>query len=88
MVIPCVGHSYSLSYNHYVLSNTPIPDLTTKKKNQSIAYYFIYDRAASDQWITSYVNTHNNETDLLTTLLPSGDKRKGLVRRLMLHNFS
>ena len=30
---------------------------------------------------------HNNEADLLTKLLPSGEKRKGFVRKLLHHIF-
>jgi hypothetical protein len=87
MGIPCTGPAYILGDNQSVLSNTSIPDSTLKKKNQSIAYHFIREGAARDEWRTSYVNTHNNEADLLTKLLPAGDKRKGFVRRLLHHIF-
>ena len=33
------------------------------------------------------MNTHDNEADLLTKLLPSGEKRRGFVRRLLHHVF-
>ncbi len=87
MGIPCTGPAYILGDNQSVLANTSIPDSTLKKKNQSIAYHFIREGSARDEWRTSYVNTHNNEADLLTKLLPSGDKRKGFVRRLLHHIF-
>jgi hypothetical protein len=87
MGIPCEGPAYILGDNQSVLANTSIPDSTLKKKNQSIAYHFIREGAARDEWRTSYVNTHNNEADLLTKLLPSGEKRKGFVRRLLHHIF-
>jgi hypothetical protein len=87
MGIPCKGPAYILGDNQSVLANTSIPDSTLKKKNQSIAYHFIREGAARDEWRTSYVNTHNNEADLLTKLLPSGAKRIGFVRRLLHHIF-
>ena len=87
MGIPCEGPAYILGDNQSVLANTSIPDSTLKKKNQSIAYHFIREGAARDEWRTSYVNTHNNEADLLTKLLPSGLKRMGLVGTLLHHIF-
>jgi hypothetical protein len=87
MGIPCEGPAYILGDNQFVLANTTIPDSTLKKKNQSIAYHFILEGAARDEWRTSYVNTHNNEADLLTKLMPSGEKRKGFVQRLLHHSF-
>jgi hypothetical protein len=70
-----------------VLANTSIPDSTLKKKNQSITYHFIREGAACDEWRTSYVNTHDNEADLLTKLLPFSEKRKGFVRKILHHIF-
>jgi hypothetical protein len=70
-----------------VLANTTVPDSTLKKKSQSICYHFVREGAARDEWRTLYVNTHSNELDLLTKLLPSGDKRKGFVRNLLHHIF-
>ena len=43
--------------------------------------------AARDEWRTTYVNTHDNEADLLTKPLPSGEKRKGFVRAVLHHIF-
>ena len=74
MGIPFVDPAYILGNNQYALAITLIPYQTVKKKNQSIA-----------QWRIPYVNTHNNEADILTKLLTSGDKRKGFVCRCM-HN--
>ena len=74
MGIPCQGPAYIQGDNQSVLANTSIPDSTLKKKSQSIAYHFVREGAARDEWRTSYINTHENEADLLTKLLPSGDK--------------
>ena len=64
-----------------------IPDSTLKKKSQSIAYHFVHEGVARDEWRTSYVNTHDNEADLLTKQLPHGEKRKGFMSNLLHHIF-
>ena len=87
MGIPCQGPAYIQGDNQSVLANTSIPDSTLKKKSQSIAYHFVCEGAARDEWRTSYINTHENEADLLTKLLPSGDKRKRFVESLLHHIF-
>ena len=83
MGIPCKGPAYIYADNQSVLANTTIPDSTLKKKSQSIAYHMVREGVARDEWRTCYVNTHDNEADLLTKPLPSGEKRKGFVRRLL-----
>ena len=87
MGIPIHGPVYISGDNQSVLANTTIPESTLKKKSQSIAYHFIREGVARDEWRTSYVNTHENEADLLTKVLPSGEKRRGFVRRLLHHIF-
>jgi hypothetical protein len=65
--------------------NTTITDSTLKKKSQSIAYHLVREGASRDEWRTVYVNTHDNDADLLTKQLPFGEKRKGFVRNLIHH---
>ena len=88
MGIPCNGPAYIFGDNQSVLANTTIPDSTLKKKSQSIAYHFVREGVARNEWRTTYVNTHENEADLLTKVLPSGEKRKGFVRRVLHHVFA
>ena len=87
MGIPVEGPAYVFGDNQSVLANTTIPDSTLKKKNQSIAYHFIREGCAHNEWRTTYVNTNDNEADLLTKLLLSGEKRKGFFRSLLHHIF-
>jgi hypothetical protein len=87
MGIPCEGPVYIQGDNQSVLVNTTIPDSTLQKKSQGIAYHFVGEGAARDEWRTTYVNTHDNEADLLTKLLPSGEKRRGFVRSILHHIF-
>ena len=88
MGIPVDGPAYILGDNQSVLANTTIPESTLKKKSQSIAYHFVREGSARDEWRTSYVNTHLNESDLLTKLMPNGEKRKNFVRSLLHHIYS
>ena len=87
MGIPVEGPTYIYGDNQSVLANTTIPDSTLKKKSQSIAYHYVREGVARDEWRTSYVNTHDNEADLLTKQLPHGEKRKGFVSNLLHHIF-
>jgi hypothetical protein len=50
MGIPCEGPAYIYGDNQSVLANTTIPDSTLKKKSQSIAYHFVREGAARDEW--------------------------------------
>ena len=70
-----------------MLANSTIPDSTLKKKSQSIAYHYVHEGVARDEWRTSYVNTHDNKVDLLTKQLPHGEKRKAFVCNLLHHIF-
>ena len=85
MGIPVNGPCYISGDNKSVLANTAEPGSTLKKKSQSIAYHFVREGVAKDEWRTSYVNTHENEADLLTKLLPFGEKRRQFVRNLLHH---
>ncbi len=68
--------------NKSVLWNTSVPDSMLKKKSNSIAYHFVREGAARDEWRTAYVNTADNVSDLMTKCL-SGPDRKRKVRMLM-----
>jgi hypothetical protein len=55
--------------------NTSLPDLILKKKSNSIAYHFIQEGCARDEWRSTYVNTHLNHGDFLTKAPSAGEKR-------------
>lgn len=83
MGIPVLGPCYIQGDNQSVLANTTEPGSTLKKKAQSISYHYVREGVAKDEWRTTYVNTHDNYADLLTKLLPAGEKRWGFVRALL-----
>ena len=85
MGILCDGPSHIYGDNQSVLANTTMPDSMLKKKSQSIVYHLVRKGSASGEWRTAYVNTHDNEADLLTKSLPNGEKRWKFVRNLLHH---
>ena len=50
MGISCDNPTFIYEDNQSVLANTTIPDSTLKKKSQSIAYHFVQEGAAWDEW--------------------------------------
>ena len=87
MGIPVYGPCYIQGDNQSVLANTSIPESALKKKSQSIAYHFVREGVARDEWRTAYVSTKYNCADLLTKVLPNGEKRRGFVRNILHHIF-
>ena len=85
--ILCKGPSFIYRDNQSVLCNTTIPESILKKKSQSVAYHLVREGVARDEWRTAHVNTNDNEADLLTKPLPSGEKRKSFVRKVLHHIF-
>ena len=87
MGMPVEGSAHIHGDNQSVLANASIPDSTLKKKSQSIAYHFVREGVACDEWRTAYVNTHESPADLLTKPLPAGMKRNKFVMMLLHHIF-
>ena len=87
MGIPCTDPSFIFHDNQSVLTNTTAPASTLKKKSQSIAYHFVREGVARDEWRTAYVNNHLNPADLLTKTLPSGENRTSFVRMILYYIF-
>ena len=85
MGIPCEFPSYIFGDNQSVLANTTKPFSMLKKKSCSIAYHFVREGVSKGEWITTYVNTHDNVADILTKPLPGGEKRTKFVRMLLHH---
>ena len=85
MGIPCVGNAYVYGDNQSVLYNGSLPDSTLKKKSNSIAYHFVREGCARDEWRLAYISTHDNVADLMTKPLPAGDKRMGFIRMVIHH---
>ena len=87
MGIPCNNPMFIYGDNQSILANTTMPDSTLKEKSQSITYHFVREGVAWDEWQMTYIDTHENEADLLMKQLPSGEKRKNFIQKLLLHIF-
>ena len=72
--------------NQSVLCNTTALASTLKKKSNAIAYHFVREGVARDEWRTAYANTDENLADLLMKPL-SGPKRAKFVRMVLHHVF-
>jgi hypothetical protein len=70
--------------NQSVLANTTAPASTLKKKSNTIAYHFVQEGCARDEWRTAYVNTNYDVADLLTKPL-AGPKWSKFVQMLLHH---
>ena len=64
--------------------NTTNPTSTLKKKSNAIAFEFVREGVARDEWRTAYINTHDNIADMLTKPL-AGEKRRKFVRMVLHH---
>ena len=82
----CVNQpTFMFGDNQSVLANTNMPSSMLKKKSDAIAYHFVHEVCARDEWQTTYINTHKNLADLLTKPLPSGEKRRTFVHMVLIH---
>ena len=82
--IPMDGPTLVYGDNQSVLANTTMPQYTLKKKSHAVAYHFVREGCARDEWRTCYINTHLNMADLMTKPL-AGEKRWSFVRMLLHH---
>ena len=85
MGIPCDFPSYIYGDNQSVLVNSSVPTSVLKKKSCSIAYHFVREGVAANEWRMTYINTHDNPADLLTKALRNGEKRMKFVRMFLHH---
>ena len=79
--------SFVFEDNQFVLYNTTLPDLTLKKKVLIIAYHFVREGTAKEEWRTGYISTHLNPASLLTKPLPGTTKGIDFVQMVLHHLF-
>ena len=84
MGIPVESPAYVFGDNKSVLANASVPDSVLQKKANSIAYHFVREGSAMDEWRITYINTHENIADLLTKPL-GGEKRKYFICKILHH---
>ena len=85
MGIPVDFPCYVFGDNQSVLVNGSHPFSVLKKKSNSIAYHFVREGCASNEWMLTYVNTDDNCSDMLSKSLPGGRKRKRFTSMILHH---
>ena len=78
--LPCL----ILGDNKSVLANSTIPDSVLKKKSNSIAYHFVREGSARDEWRIAYISTDENIADMLTK--PLYGLKRGKFTSMVLHH--
>ena len=84
MGIPINLPGFIFGETHSVLINSSKPHSSLKKKSSSIAFHFVSEGVAKDEWRSAYLNTKFNCADMATKTLPSGEKRT-LFTSFLLH---
>ena len=79
MGIPMKPTAYVFGDNQSVLVNSSIPHSTLKKKSCSIAYHYVREGVANDEWRLSYVPSAENQADILSKPISGGAKRTQLT---------
>ena len=75
MGIPVEFPTFTFGDNQSVLVNSSKPHSSLKKKSSSVAFHFVREGVAKDEWRVAYLNTHSNCADMGTKSLPGGEKR-------------
>jgi hypothetical protein len=70
--------------NKSVLYNTTSLGSMLKKKSNAIAYHFVQEGVARDEWRRTYVNTYENVADLLTK--PISGPKQAKFNWMVLHH--
>ena len=75
MGLQIYGPLYIYGDNVSVIHNTQRPESTLKKNSNSILYHDICEYVAMGDYLTVYVGTNKNYTDLATEVLYGGKRR-------------
>ena len=83
MGIPVDNPCFIYGDNQSVLWNTTVTESILKKKCISVLYHFSIEVVSCDEWRTTYVNTRENPSDIVTNNFPSGVNRYRKVRMVL-----
>jgi hypothetical protein len=83
MGIQISGPTYGFGDNLSVIRNTSMPELMLRKKNNSICYHAVREAAAMGEIITAHESGITNGADLLTKVLPGGQRREEIIRTIL-----
>ena len=82
MGVPLSGPTYVYGDNKSQVTNSSRPELTLKKKCNSICYHAIRESVAMSETLLTLIRTGDNLADFLTKTT-SGAKRRKLVSRFV-----
>ena len=85
MVMSCEGPAHAYGDNQSVLANTTTPESTLNKKSSSLDHHLMREGVAMDDWGMACANTNENEADVLTKVLPFGERRHKFFRKVLMH---
>jgi hypothetical protein len=83
MGVPIDGPTYVFCDNQSVVSNASKAESVLKKKSNSIAYRAVREAVAMKEILICYVSTNDNVADIMTKVLPAGERRNTLVKQLL-----
>jgi len=83
MGVKISGATYVYGDNMSVIHNTQKPESTLKKKSNSICYHLIRESVAMGESLTGHIPSKENPADITTKVIPSGQLRDHLVRKLL-----
>ena len=82
MGVPLTGPTYVYGGNMSFIYNTSRPELTLKKKSNSIFYQAVLKAVASGKCLTTHCNTRDNYSYMITKVL-YGQKKRDNVSRIL-----
>jgi hypothetical protein len=82
MGIPLTGPSYIFADNKSQGTSSTIPELTLKKKCNSICYHAVQESVAMSESLITHINSDDNLSDLMTKVT-RGSKRRRLVGNIL-----
>lgn len=85
MSIPLEMPTRVFGDNQSVLANASMPHSTLKKKLSSIAFHFVREGVAKNEWLATHLNTNLNPTDTCAKSLPGGEKRARFTSHVLQH---
>ncbi len=81
--MPIDGPTFVYCDNMSVVHNTTAPESMLKKKSNSIAYHAVREAVAMGEILIAYISTDDNVADIMTKVLPGGERRDRLVQMLL-----
>ena len=75
MGIPVTNPAFVFGDNQSVLWNTTVPDSTLKKRLSSVAYHFVREGVAKNEWRTGYIKTKDNPSDVMMKMITVKEDR-------------